>query len=328
MGVLPKTSRSALVPTTNRERRPRFTIDGGMDIVGARASTTATPSLLDEAVAALRRAEAAAQVQVTELSAMPDIAAATALWDRIWQSGSGPRLGPEMLRALTHAGNYLSGAVQDGRMVGALAGFYATGDELHLHSHILGVDPRARAGGVGFALKLHQRVWALERKLSRITWTFDPLVSANAYFNVSKLGAEGVEYHANFYGVMPDAINGNDDTDRVLISWQLDSARVARACMGEAVPSGDMVDGAPYALRVLPDGGPALDHHVAEDGHGGAVLCALPRDIVAMRRDDPERAAAWRRGLRTVLTGAFAGGLRLQGVTREGVYVLARRGLG
>ncbi len=231
-----------------------------------------------------------------------------------------------MLRALTHAGNYLSGAVQGGRLVGALAGFFATGDELHLHSHILGVDPQVRAGGVGFALKLHQRVWALERGLGRITWTFDPLVSANAYFNVCKLGAEGVEYHANFYGVMADAINGNDDTDRVLISWQLDSARVARACMGEPVLGADMLDGAPYALRVLPDGDPDLDERLARDGDGSAVLCALPRDIVAMRREHPDRAAAWRHALRTVLAAAFARGLRLQGVTRDGVYVLGRGG--
>jgi predicted GNAT superfamily acetyltransferase len=257
------------------------------------------------------------------------VAAAADLWDRIWQSGSVPRLGPEMLRALTHAGNYLGGALRDGELVGALAGFFAAGDALHLHSHILGVDPGIRSAGIGFALKLHQRRWALERGLSRITWTFDPLVSANAYFNVSKLGAEGVEYHANFYGVMADAINGGGDTDRVLVSWRLDDPRVARLCLG-APRIGDDDDlraaaaRAPHALVADADGAPRVDWRSVESDSVDALQCAVPRDIVAMRRDTPQLAAAWRLALREVLSPAFARGLLLRGVTRDGVYLLAR----
>jgi predicted GNAT superfamily acetyltransferase len=209
--------------------------------------------------------------------------------------------------------------MRGGRLAGALAGFYAKGGELHLHSHILGVDPTVRSAGVGFALKVHQRLWALERGLSTVTWTFDPLVSANAYFNVHKLGARGVEYHANFYGTMADGLNGGGDSDRVLVRWPLDESRVARACMGE--PAEARVDGAPYAVRMLPDGAPDADERVARDAD--RVLCALPRDIVAMRRDDPGRAAEWRVAVREVLSTAMARGLVLNGVTRDGVCVLA-----
>jgi predicted GNAT superfamily acetyltransferase len=298
-----------------------------MDALDARVVATATDPVLDDAIAALRRAEMLANVEVAELTAMPDVAAAAGLWDRIWQSGSTPRLGPEMLRALTHAGNYLGGATRDGRLVGALTGFFASGGSLHLHSHILGVDPRIRSAGIGFALKLHQRRWALERGLSRITWTFDPLVSANAYFNVNKLGAEGVEYHANFYGVMADAINGGGDTDRVLVSWRLDDPGVARLCLGET-RSGDGAQQGPYALRVNADGAPHFDWRAAEDDGAEVVRCALPRDIVALRRSDPELASAWRTAVRDVLSAAFARGLLLRGATRDGVYLLSRAARG
>ena len=313
--------------TTNRERAAPSKISGGMDALDARSAATATDPLLDDATAALQRAERLAQVEVAELTAMPEVAAAAELWDRIWQSGSVPRLGPEMLRALTHAGNYLGGATRDGRLAGALAGFFASGGSLHLHSHILGVDPDIRSGGIGFALKLHQRLWALERGLSRITWTFDPLVSANAYFNVNKLGAEGVEYHANFYGVMADAINGGDDTDRVLVSWRLDDPRVARICLGEVRPEQVVLNGAPpgpFALRIAAGGTPRIDRRVVEDDSVDAMQCVLPRDIVSMRQHDADAAAAWRLAVREVLSAAFARGLLLRGVTREGVYVLSR----
>lgn len=295
-----------------------------MDIAEARGPAIATAPVLEDAAAALRRAQTLANVSVYEPEAMPDIAAAAAMWDRIWQADGVSRLGPEVLRALTHAGNYLAVAERDGRMIGALAGFYATGKDLHLHSHILGVDPAVRAAGTGFALKLHQRLWALERGLSRVTWTFDPLVSANAYFNMHKLGAEGVEYHTDFYGAMPDALNGADATDRVLVSWPLQEARVARACMGE--PAAARTDGAPYAVRVQPDGSPWVDERVAEEA--GRVLCALPGDIVAMRRDRPALAAQWRAAARTVLQTAMSRGFVLSGVTRDGVAVLAPRDSG
>ena len=82
---------------------------------------------------------------------------------------------------------------------------------------------------VGFALKLHQRAWALLRGVSEIAWTFDPLVSRNAYFNLVKLGAQPAEYLPNFYGTMLDTINGDDDSDRLLVRWRLRSPHVVAA---------------------------------------------------------------------------------------------------
>ena len=49
--------------------------------------------------------------------------------------------------------------------------------------------------------------WALERGLSEVTWTFDPLVRRNAWFNIEVLGGHITEYVPNFYGTMSDSIN-------------------------------------------------------------------------------------------------------------------------
>ena len=107
-----------------------------------------------------------------------------ALFDGIWRfrPGRAP-ITVEMMRALSHAGNYVAGAFEGDRLAGGSVGSSAGHP---LHSHVTGA---AIGRGIGFALKLHQRAWALARELERITWTYDPLVRRNAHFNLAKLGA-------------------------------------------------------------------------------------------------------------------------------------------
>jgi predicted GNAT superfamily acetyltransferase len=50
----------------------------------------------------------------------------------------------------------------------------------------------------------------------------------------------------------------------------------------------------------------------------------VPDDIVALRRDDPALARAWRLAVRDALKTAFDAGYRISGVTRTGWYVLDR----
>lgn len=265
-------------------------------------------------------------LRIRSLHELSDIHAAAALWSEVWQRAGEPPVSGDLLRVMSHSGNYLTGAYLDGRMVGALFGFYGGTDRPdHLHSHILGVDPSARARGIGYQLKLHQRGWALEHGIGRITWTYDPLVRANGYFNLNKLAATGVEYYVNFYGEMPDAINSGDQTDRVLISWDLNSPRVGHALAADA--TGDAgaeawpAQGAEVALEVGPDGGP-----VVRESGADLMLCQVPEDIVAVRRGEPAQAQAWRQALRSVLSDALGRGLVLSGMDRAGWYLVSRPG--
>ena len=105
---------------------------------------------------------------------------------------------------------------------------------VHLHSHLLAVAEDRRGQGLGLALKQSQRAWALQRGITRVTWTFDPLVVRNAELNLRRLGAVAGEYLPDHYGRMRDAFNAGDATDRLLVRWQLDSPRASWAADGGA----------------------------------------------------------------------------------------------
>jgi predicted GNAT superfamily acetyltransferase len=277
--------------------------------------------VLEGARLATERAALGAGVAVATLADLDELRAAADLWQGIWDRRE-PPIAMEMLRALAHGGNYLGGATRSGQLVGAVAGFLTNPEELRLHSHILGVDPRARVRGVGFALKLHQRLWALERGIDTVTWTFDPLVRANAFFNLTKLGALGVEYLVDFYGSMRDEINGDGPSDRVLVAWPLLATRVEHASMGlssQRDAATLRATGAAVALRVG-DG----DRPEAFTAGAETILCQVPEDIVALRRSDPAVALSWRLALRDAMLAAFDRELAILGVTRDGWYVLGR----
>ncbi|GAA4588273.1 hypothetical protein GCM10023194_39480 [Planotetraspora phitsanulokensis] len=239
-------------------------------------------SMLDLAARdAGRRAEKAGVV-IRELQ---DLDEAQALIDLLLEIWGRPLITMEFLRALTKAGNYAAGAYDGDRLVGVCIGFHEEPAARTLHSHVAGVAPGMEGRSVGMALKLHQRAWALTRGITTIEWTYDPLVGRNAYFNIVKLGALPVEYLPNFYGAMHDAINGADDSDRLLVRWSLLAPRVVAACAGTPI---DRPTGGPSSRRV-----------------------ATPPDIEALRAADSAAAAAWRRGLRAELEPLMASGGRV-----------------
>jgi predicted GNAT superfamily acetyltransferase len=175
-------------------------------------------------------AAASAGVQVRELRELADLDQVYRLYDSIWRPDpKNPPVTTELLRALTKAGNYVGGAYDGDTLIGACVGFFGAPAEVTMHSHVAGVSGAARGRNVGFALKLHQRAWALERGVTAISWTFDPLIRRNAYFNLTKLAALPTEYLTNFYGLMADGINNGDDSDRLLVRWQLDAPAVIAA---------------------------------------------------------------------------------------------------
>jgi predicted GNAT superfamily acetyltransferase len=303
--------------------------------------------LADAGEAAARAAEGAGVV-IKELESLAELEAMTALFDEIWEpdsGGSSVRL--DLLRALTKAGNYASGAYDaaSGALLGACVGFFGPPSRAELHSHIAGVVPAGLGRSVGFALKVHQRAWCLRRDVRVIAWTYDPLIRRNAYFNLVKLGARPVEYLRNFYGVMDDVINGGTETDRMLVHWDLSSAAAADASAGRPRPASfadERARGAVVALSAGGDGlpvrGPAVDS--APTGGAGSrpqlppggapprsprLLVGVPADIEAMRLSDPAMAAAWRTALRDVLSPLLGGGARVTGFDRTGWYVVSMR---
>lgn len=264
-------------------------------------------------------------VEIHALSDLEDLRELEALFAAIWERSEEPPINADLLRALAHSGNYVAGARVGGRLAGGLVGWLGgrPPDDVHLHSHILGVLAGRQLAGVGFELKQDQRRWCLERAIKVIEWTTDPLVRRNAYFNLSKLGAEAREYLVNFYGAMTDGLNAGEESDRLLIRWQLDSPQAEAAAGGRADErhmESLMRDGAETLLSVGSAGEPV----VGKFSPARVLICQVPDDIVAIRHKEPAIARSWRLRLRRALQEALTAGYRVTGATRTGWYVLAR----
>jgi predicted GNAT superfamily acetyltransferase len=282
------------------------------------------------AVQAVLDAEHAAErsgVVVRSLSTHEEFDQARFVWDTVWPlPPGGTEITAHLMRALHHAGGYVSGAYADGTMIASCLGFVGRSKDAdgswhtHLHSHVAGALPGHGDRGIGTALKLHQRGWALEQDFDRIEWTFDPLVRRNARLNLMKLGGIAVDYVSDFYGEMTDGLNVGDPSDRFILRWDIASQRVADALSGTVTaPTRDelVALGAEEALHVNPDGEPLVLPSASP-----VRLVAVPEDIIAIRRSDPGLASRWRLALRAAVEPVVSNGGRVIAQTVEGDYVM------
>lgn len=275
--------------------------------------------------AAAAQAEAVADhagVRVCELRTLDEARAAAALYRTVWRTSIGASpVSPELMRALSHAGGYVAGAYDADRLVAACLAFHGDGVGADLHSHIAAVLPDVQGRDIGRALKLHQRSWALAHGLRTVSWTFDPLLRRNAWFNLSKLGARATGYLVDFYGAMHDGQNNGDASDRATALWRLEAPQVAAAATGARteVQVGDLLrdgawialqdgDGAPTAIDV-PPGTPC-------------VLVQIPENLQRLRLAQPGLARRWREVSRDVLEPLLSGAYVATGFSRSGWYVL------
>lgn len=265
---------------------------------------------------ALLKAEQAG-VEIRPLDELSRIAEACELFSQLWSEPSGGEpVSPHLVRALELSGNYVFGAfAADGFLAGATIAWAAPGLGDDLHSHITGVQPKRQRSGVGLALKLHQRAWALARGFTSISWTFDPLVRRNAIFNLARLGADVEGYFEDLYGTMSDAINAGDQSDRFLLRWHLE-----RPVGLEEEGGGFYLEGErPTGLWPGSDGAP-LFGEVA--GTLAEMTVEVPSDIEAMRRLAPATAAQWRSATRAVFSKLYDKGGKVAGLDRAGRYVV------
>jgi predicted GNAT superfamily acetyltransferase len=254
-------------------------------------------------------------VSIRQLHGVDDLAAVVELFVDIWAARAmDPPVNSDLLRALAHVDAYVAGAYAGGRIVGAGVGFYGPPSTRMLHSHIVGVDPQAQARSIGYAIKVDQRAWALERGVRSVTWTFDPLVRRNAYFNVAKLGARAASYLVDFYGEMRDGINAGQGSDRLLVVWDLTTP------LRPGPASAELPAGAQVWLDEDESGAP-----VRRDATASVRACRVPADIAALRARDPETARAWRHAVRDTMGAAVMAGAEVTSVTRSGWYVIAAR---
>ena len=306
----PRPRRLGPVPSGRRRRVRGVPVPARGDLV---TTLVAPPPVVAEAEAQADALAVAAGVQIRELHEPAEMVAASALLADIWRTDrSRSQLDPGMLVALAHAGNYVTGAFRGGELVGVCVGFFHPPADAALHSHIAGVVEGLVGVGIGKAMKFHQRAWAMRHGAETMTWTYDPLVARNAYFNIHRLGGSATEYLPDFYGEMRDGLNRGQPSDRMLLVWELAAAATVHDGQGALAP----------AVLESVDERPRLDLAAAS----GTDRCRIeiPSDIEGLRRTAPDAAVEWRHALRQALTGLLGSGWRITDFDRRGHYLLER----
>lgn len=193
------------------------------------------------------------------------------------------------------AGGFTLGAFAEEKLVGfvlSVAAFF--GNEKFFYSHMTAVTKDFQSSGIGAKLKWAQRIEAQARGVDFIKWTFQPVQSRNAFFNLEKLGAVVRSYEPNFYGT--DYSTSGDrakriglDSDRLFAEWNLNAEKVKCLAKGESFFE---------TARV-------------------AETIEIPVDWNSLVKENPEKAVAEQARLKAEFGQAFADQMICRGFERS-----------
>lgn len=233
-----------------------------------------------------------------DLHGMAEFLAAERLQRAVWGQDDSPDPA-DLMMVVQAEGGLCAGAFRGGDLIAYVFGF-PTRDPAVQHSHRLAVAPEARGLKLGVRLKWYQRDWCLQRGITLVRWTFDPLRRTNASLNIDTLGATGHVYYPDYYGDMA-GINAGAPSDRLSVDWHLDAPAVKARAEGN---------------RARPVEGQIVSR------------VAIPPDFPALLSAAPQEALSERLRVRNSLQSAFADGLEIAGFDRgTGDYLLTRRAL-
>jgi len=174
-------------------------------------------------------------IVVRKCDALQEFNQCVALQREIWGETDLEIEPSAMFVVAAHTGGQVMGAFDGTRLVGytlAVAGWRKS--RPYLHSHHTGIHADYRDQGIGRKLKLFQREDALARGIRLVEWTFDPLETRNAHFNLNRLGAISRRYLPDLYGRTTSPIHRGLATDRLVAEWHLDTPHAITAIQGIA----------------------------------------------------------------------------------------------
>jgi len=247
-----------------------------------------------------------------------DMEAVEALQRLVWPDCETDVVPAHLLIAVTHNGGVILGAFAGDELVGFVFGFpgldvLPDGPHPKHCSHQMGVHPDWRDSGLGFSLKRAQ--WQMVRRqgLDRITWTYDPLLSRNAYLNIAKLGGVCNTYRRSEYGDMRDGLNVGLPSDRFQVDWWINTRRVEHR-LGRQTRGTLTLD--QYAKAgVFPFYTPIVgaDKQIHPPEHlpplnGSLLVAEIPNDFMGLKDLDFGLARDWRFFIREVFETAFSAG--------------------
>lgn len=209
---------------------------------------------------------------------------------------------PLLLVSQRHEGVVL-GAYDGDRMIGfvySLPGFHH-GHKLQW-SHMLAVQEDYRNTNIGYRLKIEQYKMSEKNGYEYIEWTYDPLESKNAYFNLNKLGCIAREYEVNIYGETSSPLHQGTPTDRLIAHWPIPPIQkqpynnVTLPEPSKLVTKTRVVNELLYIE--------AVDLHVEEE----PLFVEIPPEIQRLKAKSADAALQWRLQTRQVFLHYFEKG--------------------
>ena len=264
---------------------------------------------------------------IRDIERVPEMREVETLQKDVWGSNDLDVVPLTMLVASREVGAVLVGAYDESMLVGFVYGFpaYENGQVTH-HSHMLAVRPSYRNHNLAYKLKLAQRERVLAQSIKRITWTFDPLQSLNAYFNFGKLGVLADTYKINFYGAATSSFLHQIGTDRLWVTWLLDGERVRQRLQSEKQQTLLEPGRIPCLVQVAANDAPQrnLSSGIGSQEH---LSIEIPVDFNALQNRNAALAVEWREATRWAFTEAMASGYLVEEFYRRkdqsvGVYLL------
>lgn len=221
---------------------------------------------------------------IRKCSSFADYQQCMALQRKVWQAPDLEITPARIFIISQNGGGFLIGAFtpQD-EMLGFLHCFPAFDEQTQpiYYSHMLAVEPALQNSGIGRDLKLWQYEYARQNQIAKVIWTFDPLQSRNAHFNINRLGCVVRTYKVNFYGTGNNSVfDAGIEADRVVAEWWVREPRVAAIIGGQP--------------NTIPANAPYVE---------------IPADFAPIRNSDLAAAKEWRYRVRTEFEQMLAQGL-------------------
>ena len=258
-------------------------------------------------------------IAIRDIDRTEELRAVEALQKEVWGCTDLDVVPLTMLIATREVGGVLIGAYDQSELVGFVYGFpgYEDGRVTH-HSHMLAVKSAYRNHDLGYKLKLAQRERVLAQGIERMTWTFDPLQSLNAYFNFGKLGVVADAYKIDFYGEATSSFLHQIGTDRLWVSWLLNSERVRSRLQGDEPQPLSSADEVVTLVEVSSNNAPRRNIWPKFLGQKHFAI-EIPTEINGLQRRSPALAVEWREVTRWAFTEAMRLGYFVAAFSRSTV---------
>jgi predicted GNAT superfamily acetyltransferase len=286
---------------------------------------------MPHAPAVLSDAEGLPDLEIRQLRSHAEYLACVELQAATWGATFREGVPATILEITQRIGGVTAGAIApDGTLLGFVFGMTGVEHGRLVHwSDMLAVRDGMRNHGIGRRLKEFQRDILRAAGVTRMYWTYDPLVARNAHFNVNRLGATVTEYVCDMYGAdTGSTLHRGLGTDRFIVTWPLEAGGGEPARL---IPSPDPSLAEAMLINpemsAVPTDGSFEPAHLTRD-HPPTVRVEIPPDIFNVQCESPGRAVEWRVSTRRAFQWALARGYVVDrfvadGASRRSFYVLA-----